>query len=94
MKLKKKIKIVDKEFLTLHLKNDSSTSTFEIGENVYLFAFISSFGVCIYARDFFDIVRSQTSNKKSTELDKSRSKLFRRVHSNSKEVAILPAVTK
>ena len=48
MKLKKKkIKIVDKEFLTLHLKNDSSTSTFEIGENVYLFAFISSSGVCI-----------------------------------------------
>ena len=43
----KKIKIVDKEFLTLHLKNDSSTSTFEIGENVYLFAFISSSGVCI-----------------------------------------------
>ena len=47
-----------------------------------------------YVFNFFDIVRSQTSNKKSTELNKCRSTLFRQVHSNSKEVAILPAVTK
>ena len=43
MKLRK-IKIVDKEFLTLHLKKqDSPTSTSETGENAYPLVFISSF---------------------------------------------------
>ena len=38
----------------------------EAGENVILFVFISSFvsfGVCIYVKHFFEVVRKQTSNK-------------------------------
>ena len=56
-----------KEFLTMHKKQDSSTSTSETCKNVYLLAFISSFaffGACIYVQCFFDVVKNQTSNKK------------------------------
>lgn len=33
-------------------------------ENIYIFVFISSFGVFIYVQYFSDVVRNQTSNKK------------------------------
>ena len=42
-----KLKIVDKKF-SAHLKNISA-SIFEAGENVYLFVFISSFRVHLFA---------------------------------------------
>ena len=50
----------------LKKKQDSLTSTFETGENVFLFAFISlfvSFRGCVYVPFFFDLVTNQTSKK-------------------------------
>ena len=44
-------------------KQNSSISTFETAKNVYLFAYISSFGVCAYLQYFFGVVKNQTSNK-------------------------------
>ena len=62
MKLRK-----NTNYLTLYLKkHDSPWSTSEIGKNVYIFVFISSFvsfGVCIHVPYFFDVVRNQASNK-------------------------------
>lgn len=71
MKLKKiKKQFIEKELLTLHLKNmDSSTSVSETNENVFLFVFISpfvSFGVFGYMQNFFDSLRKQV-NRKATE---------------------------
>ena len=58
---------------------DSSTSTSEISEKVYLFVFISSnvfFVVCIFVQYFFDAVKNQFSNKKYIlELIKKGSKV-------------------
>lgn len=70
-KLKKiKKQFIEKELLTLHLKNmDSSTSVSETNENVFLFVFISpfvSFGVLGYMQHFFDSLRKQ-ANRKATE---------------------------
>ena len=70
-KLKKiKKQFIEKELLTLHLKNmDSSTSVSETNENVFLFVFISPFvscGVLGYMQHFFDSLRKQ-ANRKATE---------------------------
>ena len=57
---------------------DSLTSTSEIVEKVYLFAFLSSyvfFEIFIFVQHFFDAVKNQFSNKKYIlELIKRRSK--------------------
>ena len=79
MRLRKKI--VDKEFLTLHLKKqDSSTSTSETGRNACPLIYISSFvsyGVCICVQYFFDVVRNQTLNKKiSTRVNQKKNQKF------------------
>ena len=37
---REKLKIIDKEFLALHHKKDSSISIFETVQNVYLFVLI------------------------------------------------------
>ena len=65
MKLKKIKSCWCGVFNSAFKKHDASTLTFETGENVYFFFFISSFGVCIYHRQYlFAIVWNQTSNKK------------------------------
>ena len=48
---------------------------------MYLFVFITSFGVCIYVFTyFFDVVRNQTSNKKYLlVLIKTRSKVHEKM---------------
>ena len=38
----------------------------EAGEYLYLFVFISSFGLCSYGQYLYDLVRNQTSNKKTS----------------------------
>ena len=43
---------------------------------IYLFVFVSSFGVCIYVQYFFGVVRSLTRNKKNLlELIQGKSKV-------------------
>ena len=61
---REKLKIIDKEFLALHHKKDSSISLFETVQNVYLFVLILELGVCINMQYFFDVVKNQTSDKK------------------------------
>ena len=55
-----KLKIVDMEFLTSIKKQDFLASTSNTDENIFLFVFISSFGVWVYVQYFFDVVRNQT----------------------------------
>ena len=61
---------------------DSSTSTSETSENVFLLVFISSlvfFGVRIHEKYFFHKLKNQTSNGRPIlELFKKRSKLHQR----------------
>ena len=60
------VKTVDKVFLTrIQKREDSSTSTSETDENVYLYVLISSFRICIYI---------QYMQKISTKVNKSKIK--------------------
>lgn len=63
MKLRK---TVYHEFATAFKNIDSSISTSDTSENLFLLVFISSFvsfGVYIYIQYFFDAARNETSNK-------------------------------
>ena len=71
------------EVLNLHLENkDSSTSTSEKCENLFLPAFASSFSsfrVYIYKQYFFEKKRNQVSNRKYLqELIKKRSEVHQK----------------
>ena len=72
--------ILIRNFILCIKKKDSLTSTFEIYENVYIFVFISSFGLCFCIK-FLDVVRNQAPHTKKypLELIKRASK----IHKNS-----------
>ena len=70
--------ILIRNFILCIKKKDSLTSTFEIYENVYIFVFISSFGLCFCIK-FLDVVRNQAPHTKKypLELIKRASKIHK-----------------